>query len=253
MKIVACYKVVPDAQDITVNSDGTLNLSKARMVLGDYDLMAIEEAVKLSQSTDGSAVLLTAGDSKIADSKLTKAALSRGADELFCIVDDAMASADAFQTASILASALEKIDYDLVICGEGSADLYAQQVGGLLGSLLGVPTLNSVSRIELQGDAVEVERTLENEVEVIEMKLPAVISVTTDINLPRIPQLKDILAAGKKSVTIWSFSDVGDMPSSKVKTISVQAPQDIKRKNVVYESGCDEDMGKLAANIKASW
>lgn len=253
MNTVACYKVVPDAQDIAVNPDKTLNLDKAEMILGEYDLVAIEEAAKLAEATGGSAALLSAGGEKLNDTKLVKAALSRGAQELYCVVDPALDSSDAFQTASVLAAALGKIDYDLVVCGEGSGDLYAQQVGSLVGALLGVPVVNAVSSIEAKDGAVVLERTLENEVEVLEVALPAVISVTTDINLPRIPQLKDILAAGKKPVTKWTLDEVGGLPESPVETVSVLAPESIERKRVVYESATDESIGELVTNIKASW
>ncbi|MEQ3361835.1 putative electron transfer flavoprotein FixA [Raoultibacter massiliensis] len=253
MNTVACYKVVPDAQDIDVNPDGSLNTAKAEIVLGEYDLMAIEEAVKLAEATSGRAVLLSAGGPKLVDTKLVKAALSRGADELFCVVDEAVESADAYQTAAVLAAALKNMEYDLVICGEGSADLYAQQVGSLVGALLGLPVVNAVSGIEAKDGAVVVERTLENEVEVLEVALPAVVSVTTDVNLPRIPQLKDILAAGKKPVTKWTLDEVGGLPESGVETLSVKAPESIERKQVVYEGCSDENIGELVSNIKASW
>lgn len=252
MNVVACYKIVPDAQDIAVKGDGSLDLERAERVIGEYDLVAIEEAVSLAEKTGGKAVLLSAGGKEVTDSKLVKAALSRGAEELFALVDEAIADADSFQTASLLAQALEKMDYDLVICGEGSSDLYAQQVGPLLGGLLGVPTLNAVSKIEAGEGAVTVERTLEGEVEVLKVTLPAVISVTSDINLPRIPQLKDILAAGKKPVTTWSLADTGEMPKSNVEVASTLAPESIERKHIVYESASDENIEKLALDIRAA-
>lgn len=252
MNIVACYKAVPDPRDIDAKADGSLDLSKAATVLGEFDLLAIEEAVKLAEATDGHAVLLSAGTEKLIDTKLTKAALSRGAEELYCVVDEAMDSADAFQTASILAEALKKIDFDLVICGDGSADLYAQQVGSLIGALVDLPVLNAVSNIEARGDVLVVERVLEDEVEVLEVGLPAVISVTTDINLPRIPQLKDILAAGKKPVTIWSLDEAGGIPTSFVETISVLAPESVERKRHLYETDSSENIAALVSDIKAS-
>lgn len=251
MNTIACYKVVPDAQDIGVNSDGTLNFDKARMILGEYDLMAIEAAVSLAEATDGKAMLLTVGDESLNDSKLIKAALSRGAAELYSVIDPALTSADAFQTASVLAAALDKIDYDLVICGEGSADLYAQQVGTLLGSLAGLPVLNSVGKLEEKEGTLVVERVLENEIEVLEAVLPAVVSVTTDINLPRIPQMRDILAAGKKPHTIWSLADLGDLPASPVVTVSTKAPESVERKHIVFESDAQENIDELVSQIRA--
>lgn len=252
MNTVACYKVVPDEQDIVVNGDGSLDLSRAKSVIGDYDLMAVEEAVRIAEATGGRAVLLTVGDAKLTDTKLVKAALSRGAAELYAVVDPALASADAFQTATVLAAALDKIDFDLALFGEGSSDLYAQQVGSLTGALAGMPVLNAVSSVEPQGDKVLVARTLEREVEVLEVGLPAVISVTTDINLPRIPQLKDILAAGKKPVTTWSLEEMGGLAASPVETVSVQAPESIERRMVVYEDASAENISALASDIRAS-
>ncbi len=252
MNTVACYKITPDNQDVAVAPDGSIDLAHAAMVLGEYDLMAIEEAAKVAEATEGRAVLLTAGGEALGDTKLVKAALSRGASELYSVSDPALADADAFQTATVLAATLGKMEYDLVICGEGSADRYEQQVGSLLGSLLGLPVVNAVSSIEPRDGSVVVERALENEVEVLEVALPAVVSVTTDINLPRIPQLKDILAAGKKPVTTWTLDEVGGLPSACVETVSVKAPGNVERKKVVYESGSAENVGELAANIRAS-
>ena len=151
MNIVACYKIVPDAQDIEVGADGALRLDRAQWVLGEYDLVAIEAAAQLAAATDGSAVLLSAGGEKLNDTKLVKAALSRGADELYRVVDPALEDADAFQTASVLAAALRKIDFDLVVCGEGSADRYSQQVGLLVGALLGLPVVNATGGVRGRG------------------------------------------------------------------------------------------------------
>lgn len=252
MNTVACYKVVPDEQDIVVNPDASLNTSRAKSVIGEYDLMAIEEAVNIADATGGRAVLLTAGDDKLTDSKLVKAALSRGASELYAVVDPAMVAADAFQTATVLAAALGKIEFDLVLCGEGSSDLYAQQVGPLLGAILGLPVLNAVSRVDVQDGKLVIERTLEREVEVLEVTPPAVLSVTADINLPRIPQLKDILAAGKKPVTTWSLDEMGGLSASPVETVSVLAPTSIERKMVLYEDASAEHVSALASDIRAS-
>lgn len=94
------------------------------------------------------------------------------------------------------------------MCGEGSADLYAQQVGAQLGELLNLPTVNAVSRLTVEGNKLIAERTLEEVVEVLEIQLPAVVAVTTDMNQPRLPGMKEILAAGKKPVTEWQLTDI---------------------------------------------
>ena len=88
-----------------------------------------------------------------------------------------------------MAGAAKKLGFDLILCGEGSADLYAQQTGLLLGELLGVPSINSVGKITINGSTARVERDLEDEVEIVDVPLPAVLSVTTDINVPKIPSM----------------------------------------------------------------
>lgn len=103
------------------------------------------------------------------------------------------------ETALALASAAEKIGFDLLLFGEGSGDIYAQQVGLLTGELLKLPVINAVSHIQRDGDKIIVERTLEEDVEIIELTLPAVLCVTSDINVPRIPSMKAILGSREKS------------------------------------------------------
>ena len=250
MNVVACYKVVPDIQDISVLSNGSVSLEKATKIIGEYDLVAIEEAVRLAEVTEGKAFLLSAGGLELEDSKLLKGALSRGAEGLYRVVDESLTRADSFQAAAILAAAIKEVDFDLVICGEGSADLYSQQVGILLGELLSLPVLNAVSSITAKDGSILIERELENEIEVLEVQLPAVISVTTSINLPRIPQLKDILAAGKKPVQTIMMDKIGDIAASNISIKSTLAPENIDRKQLIYETASDDNIAALASDIK---
>lgn len=118
--------------------------------------------------------------------------------------------------------------------------------------MLDVPVVNAVSRIECKDGALLVERALEGCVEVLEVSLPAVVSVTSDANLPRIPQLKDILAAGKKPVTVWSLDEVGGLTPSGVEVRDVWAPEGAARKNVVYEGCTPESISALAADVRAA-
>ncbi|HZW03487.1 MAG TPA: hypothetical protein VFF68_06150, partial [Anaerolineaceae bacterium] len=138
MNIVVCYKLTPDAGDIEVRPDGSISLERAEWNIGNFDLQAIEAAVRLAEATVGKATAVSAGPQKINQSKLKKDLLSRGPDELFLIADDALKDADTHITARVLAAAVRQVGpVDLVLCGEGSADLYFQQVGLQLGELLG--------------------------------------------------------------------------------------------------------------------
>lgn len=255
MNIVVCVKLTPDASDIEVRGDGSISLERAEWGIGGFDLQAIEAGLRMAESSPGSKLTaLSAGPQKASNSKLKKDVLSRGPDELVLVIDEALANADTAMTASVLAAAIQQMEgVDLVLCGEGSADLYFQQVGLQLGERLGLPTLNAVSKISVEGtDHLLVERSLEEEVEVIEVPLPAVLSVTTDIHQPRLPTMKEILKASKKPVTEKTLADLGLQGSAQpqVEVVSVKAPHQVQRKNVMISGTPDEAAKELVGYLK---
>ena len=250
MKIAAAFKVVPDDQDIIVAGDRTLDYSKAKNTISVYDLNALEAASQLAAEVGGSAVAITAGPASIDDSKLKKNVLARGVEELLMTADDACANMDAKATAIELAKLVEQMgDVDVVICGDGSADNYAQQVDVQLACKLGWPVVNAAAKITCKDGALEIERLLEDAVETVEVSLPAVVSVTPDAADPRIPGMKDILAAGKKPMNVAGASDVA-APSLTV--VDCKAPQQADRKLQIVEASEDGATENFAAAIKAA-
>ena len=251
MKIAAAFKVVPDDQDIKIAGDRTLDYSKAKNTISVYDLNALEVASQLAAEVEGSsAVAITAGPASIDESKLKKNVLARGVDELFMIADDACANMDAKATACELAALVEKIgDVDVVVCGDGSADNYAQQVDVQLACKLGWPVVNAATKISCKGDALEVERVLEDVVEVVEISLPAVISVTPDAAEARIPGMKDILAAGKKPMNVEAAA--GSVASS-IAVVDCKAPEQADRKLQIFDAAEDGAVESFAAALKAA-
>lgn len=238
MNVIACYKLTPDAEDIEVRPDRSISLGKAEWNIGEYDLMAIEAAMQIAEATGGKVSALSIGPSQLGGSKAKKDVLSRGPDNLYLVVDDALRDADTNLTARVLAAALKKMGpFDLVLCGEGSSDLYAQQVGLQLGEVLGLPTTNAVGKIEVADGKLVIERRLEEEIEVLEVPLPAVLSVTTDINEPRLPTMKEILKAGKKPVTEWKLQDIAVEGGAVGRTeiLSTLGPEQVDRKKVLLE------------------
>ncbi len=149
MKIITCYKCVPDEQDIAVNNaDGSLDFSKADAKISQYDLNAIEAACQLKQqAAEAQVTALSVGGKALTNAKGRKDVLSRGPDELIVVIDDQFERALPQQTATVLAAAAQKAGFDLILCGEGSADLYAQQVGLLVGEILHLPAVNGVSKM----------------------------------------------------------------------------------------------------------
>jgi electron transfer flavoprotein beta subunit len=252
MNIIVCYKVTPDAEDIEAKADRSISVEKAEWNIGEYDLMAVEAGVALAESVGGAVSALSLGPNRIAASKAKKDILSRGPDDLYLVADDALVGADTAATASLLAKAIGKRgEFDLVICGEGSSDLYFQQVGLQLGERLGVPTVNAVSKIEVEDGKLVVERVLEREVQVLEVPLPAVISVTTDINQPRLPTMKEILKAGKKPTTEWSLADLEAAADEAqgVEVLSTLAPPAVDRRQVVIKGEPDKAVAALIGHL----
>ncbi|SCC26116.1 electron transfer flavoprotein [Kosakonia oryziphila] len=250
MKIITCFKLVPEEQDIVVTPDHSLSFDNAAAKISQFDLNAIEAAMQLVSDGDEIAAL-TVGGSLLQNSKVRKDVLSRGPDSLFMLQDARLERALPKEIAQALAVAAEKMSFDLMLFGEGSGDLYAQQVGLLVGEILQLPVINAVSNIQRNGDKLSVERTLEEEVEVIELTPPAVLCVTSDINVPRIPSMKAILGAGKKPVNQWQASDISWNPSSpQAELMEITVPPATTRKHIILDNDSPEAIAELAELVK---
>lgn len=241
--IVVCYKWVLDEQDIRVNpGDLALDTSRAKYKISDYDRNAIEAGTVLAEKNSDMAVVSLTYGTNAAKASL-KDALSRGPGKGYWVNDEKSITADACLTAKVLAGAIDKIgDYGLIICGEGSADQYSQQVGPRLGALLGIPALTFVSEVHIEGDFVIATRKLGDCSETVKAKLPAVVSVLPEINKPRIPSLKQVLGAAKKPVVEWKIPDLGldEQTVAKVKVRKIQGAV-MERKNIIYKDGANSD------------
>ena len=185
----------------------------------------------------------------LGSSKIQKDILSRGPDSLKLVLDDSKPFQDSLQTAKAIAGAVQAAgDYDLVLCGMGSSDLYFQEVGVQVGALLGLPAVNNVTGITPAGEGVlHVERTLENEVEVLEVPLPAVLSVSSEINVPSVPAMRDIMKAGKKPVEKLDCPDCGE-PS--LRTLEQLAPEQQERRQELVEGDGEEAVDALVRFLK---
>lgn len=253
MKIITCYKCVPDEQDIAINNaDGSLDISKADAKISQYDLNAIEAACQLKQQVAETQVIaMSVGGKALTNAKGRKDVLSRGPDELIVVIDDALENALPQQTATTLAHAAQKSGFDLIICGDGSSDLYAQQVSLLLGEMLHIPALNGINKIlSLTGNTLTVERELEDEIETLSIPLPAVIAVSTDINSPQIPSMKAILGAAKKPVQVWTPADIGLQYREADSVQQVAAPKQRERQRIVIDGDGEEQIAAFADHLR---
>ncbi|MEN6319063.1 MAG: electron transfer flavoprotein subunit beta/FixA family protein [Syntrophaceae bacterium] len=221
--IISCFKWVVDEAYIRRGSSGNLDFSSVDYKIGEYDRNAIEEAVRLKETLGGSAIGITVGLPE--GTKGVKDALSRGCDQTYFIADTSFASLEPSQTAAILGEVIESHiqQFDLIICGEGSSDLYAQQVGPRLAEKLGIPCISFVQKISLDGGQLMAERRVEEGIEVIAAPLPALVTVLPDINIPRIPGVKDTLMASKKPVVTVKKDELQPLGEPCLQTLSMTA------------------------------
>ena len=217
MKIVVCVKYVPDAQADRrfVPSDHTVDRAGVDGLLSELDEYAVEEALSLAESRDGSTVtVLTVGPAEA--STAIRKALQMGADAGVHVVDDAIHGSDALATSLVLAKAIGTLEFDLVLTGMASTDAGMSVVPAMVAERLGLPQVTFAGELTIDGDGpgatVRINRDGDTSTEVIESALPALVSVTDQINDPRYPSFKGIMAAKKKPVTELTLADLGVTP-----------------------------------------
>jgi electron transfer flavoprotein beta subunit len=253
MNIVVCVKYVPDAQaDRTfVESDKTTDRVGVDGLLSELDEYAIEEALLVTEAGEGEVTAVTVGPEQATDA--LKKALQMGADKAVHVLDDQIHGSDAFGTSLVLAKAIEKLDPkpDLVLTGMSSTDGVMGVVPTLLAERLGLPAVTYASELTVGDGTVTVRRDNDAASQTIEASLPALVSVTDQINTPRYPSFKGIMAAKKKPLDTWSLADLGINPSevgldaawTKVESFAARPPRE--KGQVITDEGDGGD--KLAA------
>lgn len=220
--IIACFKWVVDEAYIRRGPAGGLDFSSVDYKISDYDRNAIEEAVRQKDALGGSVIAVTVGVPEA--TKGVKDALSRGADQAWFINDASFNQLEPSQTAAILAEVISsRIPCDLIICGEGSSDLYAQQVGPRLAEHMGIPCISFVQKISVDGGMLTAERRVEEGIETVTAPLPALVTVLPDINTPRIPGVKDTLMASKKPVVSVGRNELAAAAGARLRTVGMTA------------------------------
>jgi electron transfer flavoprotein beta subunit len=212
MNIVVCVKYVPDAQsDRTfTEADNTTDRVGVDGLLSELDEYAIEEALKIAQAAEGesSVTVLTVGPEQAADA--IRKALRMGADKGVHVSDEAIHGSDAPATSLVLAEAIRKIGaVDLVLTGMASTDGSMSVVPAMLAERLGLPQVTFASELTVEGGTATIRRDGDVASETVQASLPALVSVTDQINEPRYPTVKGIMAAKKKPVETWSLADLG--------------------------------------------
>ena len=249
MDIIVCFKQVVEETEIRVDREGgRLIFEGVPTKISDDDKNAIEEAVRLKQKHGGTVIGLTLGT--IESRKQVREALAMGCDRAYLILDNEAKGHDTYRTAKILAEAIKKIGkFDLILCGSASTDNLAGQVGPMLGEILGIPQLTYVKKIEVDGGRVKCERSLDEETEVCEAQYPALITVTREINEPKVPTLMQVMAASKKPLVEWAVKDILPDTPSTVEVVRMEIPR-ITRKRIIFKEKPAEAAQKLVEAIK---
>lgn len=248
MNVVVCVKHAIDESELRADPSGSPQLQGAQTRMSTFDRNAVEEAVRVKEARGGSVsvVSLGSGDWK----KTIKEALAMGADRAYAV--NSAERLDAPATSYYLSRAIRRAGpFDLVLFSEGSSDTYLGLVGPMTAEWLGLPFLGYARRLEVRDATLRCDLSLEEEDEVVEADLPAVVSLVSEINSPRYPTLLQIMQASKKpmeEVALESLRDA-ECPSPRV-TVGGVKVQTTSRKKVVFEGTPDESSRSLVEALR---
>ncbi len=257
MNIIVCVKQVPGTNEVKMNKEtNTIIREGVEAIINPFDSYALEEGLRIKEKTDGKVTVLSMGIPAVAE--LLKETIALGADDTVLLSDRAFAGADTLATAYALSMGIKKIGgYDIIICGKQATDGDTAQVGPSLAEKLGVPHTTYVRKIEeLREGYIRCQRMTDDGYEVIEMSLPAVITVVKEINEPRLPSIKGMMRAKKTTVNVWSAKDIGadielcGLKGSPTQVVSTFVPvHDVQSEMI---EGQPEEQAKRLADVLMS-
>src|SRR5690349_419699 len=226
MHIVVCLKQVPRDNSVKINPDLSINAAGIEQIMNLFDEYAVEEGLRWNEQLGGKVTVLSLGPQEWKDQ--IRRALAMGATDSLLLSDPAFDKLDTLGAARVTAAAIQRLgDVDLVICGRNSTDDESGAFGPSLARLLGWPQLTYVGKIaELDegGKRIVAERHLEEQIETVESRLPAVVTVVKDINEPRYPSLLRIKRVAKVEIPVWSAADLGLSAETASTSIAARVP-----------------------------
>ncbi|MBK6012161.1 electron transfer flavoprotein subunit beta/FixA family protein [Streptomyces sp. MBT53] len=202
-------KHVPDATaDRTFTEDGTTDRASVDSLLSELDEYAVEQALRIAESgPDVEICYLTIGPDDAEDA--LRKALAMGGDSALHVADEDIEGSDVFATSLVLAGAIRRHGFDLVLCGMASTDGGAGVVPALLAERLGVPAVTHIEELTIEDGTVTGRREGDTATVRVRSDLPAVVSVTDRSGDARYPSFKGIMAAKKKPLETLGLADLG--------------------------------------------
>ncbi len=255
MNIIVCVKQVPDAKDVRLDPEtNTLAREGVESIMNPYDQHALEEAVRLKEAHGGEVTVLTMGPPQAED--VLRQAVSCGADKAVLVSDRAFAGADTWATAYTLSRAVLKTgQFDLILCGKQAIDGDTAQVGPGLALRLDIPYVTCAQKIrQVESGALVVERMMDDGYDVVEIRLPALLSVVKNINEPRVPSLKGKMKAKKIDITTLSAEDIEadskciGLPGSPTQVVNVFPPP-ARGEKAILTGTLDEQIEQLVDKL----
>ncbi|MBK5265615.1 MAG: electron transfer flavoprotein subunit beta/FixA family protein [Alphaproteobacteria bacterium] len=238
VKRVIDYNVKP-----RVKMDGTgVDLANVKMSMNPFDEIAVEEAIRLKEKGVATEIIaISIGEQKAQETLRT--ALAMGADRAILIVSET--EVEPLGVAKLLAKVVEEEQPGLVILGKQAIDDDSNQTGQMLAALLGRPQGTFASKVEVEGDSVNVTREVDGGLETVKLSLPAIITTDLRLNEPRYASLPNIMKAKSKPMAQKTPADYGVDVTQRLTTLKVTEPP--KREAGIKVADVDELVGKLKA------
>lgn len=209
MKIIVCIKQVPGTNEVKMDPiTNTIIRENVPAIINPFDTYAIEEAVRIKEKIGAKVYGLSMGIPQATE--MLKEAISLRVDKGILMTDRKFAGADTLATSYALSKGIEKIgEYDLIICGKQATDGDTAQVGPSLANTLGIAYATDISKIiEIKDNKMYCLKITDDGYEEIEIKLPALITVVKEINMPRLPSIKSMKIAKKAEIEIVTFKEI---------------------------------------------
>ena len=252
MKIVVCVKQVPDSAAKVVVENGRVSWGDAPLVINPWDEFAVEAALLVKEAQGGDVIAVSVGDESAREA--LKHALAMGCSEAILVSDPALQNADSGAVAQVLAAAIRKIgEVDLAIFGRQAIDGDIGMTHTQTARVLGWPVLSLVSSLKVEDNAVRAERTIEEGRQVVNARLPVLVSVSKDIGEPRYPSFMGIRKASRAQIPAWTLGDLGiPAPASVVQWPALMTPPARAVSTEMISGGSAQEMAeKLVERILA--
>jgi len=256
MNMIVCVKQIMDPEipasvfKIDPEAKRAILPNNMKLVVSDYDKNAVEAALKLKEIHGGKITIVSLGSQSAIEA--IRECIAMGADEGILLSDPLFDESNLYCTASALAQAIKKIgDFDLIFCGREEGDWDGGQVGSGIANFLSIPVATVVGKVQLKNGKVEVERVVADGCEIIELPIPALLTISSEIGTPRYPTVRRIMAARSKQLITWNAQDINIDPStSRIKMLELfLVPKKEARCEFVEGETLEEAGTKLALKL----